>query len=54
MHIGKRLIIKHEGKVQEGNVIKIYDEDLDIKLDDGTTIQRKFWEVRIIDEKKEE
>jgi membrane protease subunit (stomatin/prohibitin family) len=54
MHIGFRLLIKHEGKVQEGSVIKIYEEDLDIRLDSGEIVRRKFWEVRKPDEKKEE
>jgi len=54
MYIGLRLLIKHESKVQEGSVIIIYDEDLDIRLDTGEVIKRKFWETRKIDEKKEE
>jgi hypothetical protein len=56
MQIGKRLLVKHEGKVIEGIVIQIFIEDLEIKLDDQTIIQRKFWEVRSIknEETKEE
>jgi len=46
MHIGKRLIIKHNGIIQEGNVENIYPEDLDIRLDNGELIRRKYWEVR--------
>jgi len=53
MHIGKWLLVKYEGKLFKGIVIKIHSEDLDIKLDNGDIIRRKFWEVRIIDEKKE-
>jgi len=53
MHIGKRLLIKHEGKILEGNVEQIFVEDLYIRLDSGELIIRKFWEVRIIDEKEE-
>ena len=48
MHIDKWLLIKHEGKVIKGMVVKILSEDLDIKLEDGTIIRRKFWEVRNI------
>jgi hypothetical protein len=46
MQIGKVLLVKHEEKIQKGIVIKIFDEDLDIKLEDNTIIRRKFWEVR--------
>ena len=46
MHIGKRLLIRYEGKVQEGSVIDISQDDLNIRLDDGTIISKKFWEVR--------
>jgi len=54
MYIGKSLLVKHEDKIMKGIVTKIYNEDLDIKLEDETIIQRKFWEIRIIpDEKKE-
>ena len=56
MYIGRRLLVKHEGKIQEGIVTKIYNEDLDIRLEDETIISRKFWEVRSIpfDNLKEE
>lgn len=58
MYLGQRLIIKHENVVKEGSVVKIYPEELDIKLDDGTLVRRKFWEVRTtkgtIYEKKDE
>jgi len=48
MYIGKRLLIKHEGKIQEGTVIQIFSEDLDIQLSDNLIVRRKFWEVRTI------
>ena len=55
MHIGKWLLVKHEGKILKGIVKKIYFEDLDIELDSGETIKRKFWEVRgIPNENKKE
>jgi hypothetical protein len=46
MHIGKWLLVRHEGKVLKGIVTMIFQEDLDIRLDDNTIIRRKFWEVR--------
>jgi hypothetical protein len=46
MHIGKWLLVKHEGQIRKGIVIKIFQEDLDIRLEDNTIIRRKFWEVR--------
>jgi hypothetical protein len=52
MYISKWLLVKHEGKILKGIVIKIYNEDLDIQLEDETIIRRKFWEVRKIDEKE--
>jgi hypothetical protein len=51
MHLGKWLLVKHEGQIKKGIVQKIYSEDLDIQLEDGTVIRRKFWEVRTINEK---
>lgn len=55
MHIGKWLLVKHEGQVKKGIVTQIYPEDLDIKLEDGTIIRRKFWEVHNVPfEKKKE
>ena len=48
MHIGQRLLIKNDGIVQEGSVVKIYDEDLDIELENKIIVRRKFWEVRQI------
>lgn len=52
MHIGKWLLVKHEGKIIKGIVVKIFQEDLYISLEDKTIIHRKFWEVRKIDEKE--
>jgi hypothetical protein len=46
MYLGKRVIVKHNNKLQEGNVIQIFSEELEIKLDTGELIRRKFWEVR--------
>lgn len=46
MHIGKWLLIKHEGIIHKGMVIKFFRDDLNIRLEDGTIIDRKFWEVR--------
>lgn len=56
MHIGKWLLVKHDGKILKGIVTQIYREDLRIKLDDDTEIIRKFWEVRNapFDNEKEE
>lgn len=52
MQINKWLLVKHDGKIQEGKVIKIYYEDLDIQLKNGEIIRRKFWEVRKINNEK--
>jgi hypothetical protein len=46
MHIGKWLLVKHEGQIKKGIVTQIFQEDLDIRLEDDTVIRRKFWEVR--------
>jgi len=45
LYIGKRVLVKYNGELKEGNVETIYFDYLDIKLDDGTIIQRKFWEI---------
>jgi len=54
MYIGKSVLLKHNGIVQEGKVENIYPEDLDIRLLEGTLIRRKFWEIRKIEVKDEE
>jgi len=54
VYLGKRILLKYNSQIKEGNVIKIFDEDLEIQLDDNTVVIKKFWEVRDIpDEKKE-
>lgn len=53
MHIGQSVLCKHNEIVQEGKVQKIYFEDLDIKLENGETIRRKFWEIRKIEIKND-
>jgi len=52
MHIGKWLLVKENEQIQKGRVINFLNEDLEIKLEDGTIVRRKFWEVRKIDEKE--
>lgn len=46
MHIGKWLLVKHEGNILRGIVVQFFPEDLDIRLDNGIIIRRKYWEVR--------
>ena len=53
MYIGKRLLIKEKKQIKKGIVINFSEEDLDIKLEDGTIVKRKFWEVRSSNEKEE-
>jgi len=53
MYLGKHLLIRHEGKIQEGIVIQIFSEDLDIQLTDNLIVRRKFWEVRSIKNEEE-
>jgi len=52
MYLGKRLILKHNGKLQEGSVENIFPEDLDIRLDSGELVRKKFWEVRSSSDEK--
>lgn len=52
MNIGQPILVKHNGIVQEGIIEVIYSEDLDIRLENGELIRRKFWEVRKIENKK--
>jgi hypothetical protein len=51
MYLGQRLLVKHNGTVQEGNIEHIYFEDVDVRLLSGELLRRKFWEVRKIDGK---
>jgi len=53
MYIGKWLLVKDSGQIKKGIVIDFSQEDLKIKLGDDTIINRKYWEVRKIDEKEE-
>lgn len=45
MYIGKSVLAKHNGVVQEGKVIEIFPEDLKIELENKEVIMRKFWEI---------
>jgi hypothetical protein len=56
MHIGKWILVKHEGEVQRGIVQEFGVDDLTIALDNGIIIKRKYWEVRScpFNNKKEE
>jgi hypothetical protein len=55
MHIGKWLLVKHEGKILKGIVVNFWQEDLEIRLDDtDIIITRKYWEVRNAPFEKEE
>lgn len=53
MYLGKRVLVRQDGILQEGNVTQIFDEDLEIKLENGQIIKRKYWEVGKIDEKED-
>jgi len=46
MWIGQPILCKHNGKLQEGTVEKMFEEDVHIKLGNNETISRKYWEVR--------
>ena len=46
MKIGQSVIVKHEGKVQEGTVVQMYEEEIRVRLEDGNEVIRKYWEVR--------
>ena len=45
MYIGKSVLVKHNGELIEGIVEIIYEEDLNIRLENGELIKRKFWEI---------
>lgn len=53
MQIGVHLLVKHDGKVQEGIVVKLFEETIEIKLLIGDIIIRKYWEVRSLKNEKE-
>ena len=48
MHIGQTVLLKHEGKLMEGKITDMFEEDVNIELADKTIIQRKYWAVRKI------
>lgn len=52
LFIGQSVYVKHEGKVQIGKVEVVWDEELEIKLETGEKIHRKFWEIRKIPNEK--
>jgi hypothetical protein len=54
MYIGKSVLVKHNGIVQKGTVETIFPEDLDVRLENGELVRRKFWEIRKIEVKNEE
>jgi hypothetical protein len=48
MYIGQSVIIRYNNKVEEGRVIRIFSEELEIELTNKEIVLRKFWEVRKI------
>jgi len=46
LFIGQTVYVKHENKVQIGKVEFIFSEELQIRLETGEMITRKFWEIR--------
>ena len=48
MNLGQQLLLKVEGILRKGTVEKIHQEDIDIRLLTGELIQKKFWEVKKI------
>ena len=46
MNIGQSVVVRNRGEIQAGRVAKIFPESLEIILDNGEEIQRKFWEVK--------
>jgi hypothetical protein len=51
MYITQFVLIKYETKIVKGIIIGIFQDDLEIKLEDESIVKRKFWEVRKINEK---
>ena len=54
MNIGKPVLVKHNESVVEGIVQEVFSEDLEIRLDNGELIRRKYWEIRAIPKKEVE
>jgi len=48
MWLGQTILCKHNDKLQEGTVEKMFEEDVSIKLANNETITRKYWEVRVL------
>lgn len=48
MNLGERILAKVNGQIRECIVIKTGYEDLDLFVESGITIRRKFWEIRKI------
>jgi len=51
MYITQWVLLKYETKLIKGVIISIFQDDLEIKLENESIIKRKFWEVRKINEK---
>jgi hypothetical protein len=54
MNIGKAVLVKHNEVVVEGIVQEVFSEDLEIRLDNGELIRRKYWEIRVVPKKEVE
>ena len=52
MRMGQRVLVRENNEVYEGSVKKILNEDLIIDLNNGNTVQRKFWEIRKIQDEE--
>jgi len=54
MNPGQLLLLRVNGELRKGIAEKIYKEDIDIRLQTGEIILRKFWEIRKIKKNEEE
>lgn len=53
MFIGQKVLAKHENKVIECEVIRMDREDVILKYAE-TTFSRKYWEIRKVQNEKEQ
>lgn len=48
MFIGQTVLLKHNNEIQEGVVVAMGQETLQVQLKDNTIVERTYWEVRKI------
>lgn len=54
MDIGQMLLFRLNKVLRKGIVTKVTSDDIEIKMNDGNSVRRKYWEVQKIKRDEED